>query len=112
MEFKDIIKQDITDVFLNMSEFADIHTLNGNDVMAIFDDDMINNDVTTEIYGSTQARATGLYHAAGAIYVSTADTGKPAPGSRLEFDGRQYTVISTSEQSGMYKINVQRVGGR
>lgn len=106
------MQQDIKNVFLNLSEFADDHTLNGKKVSAIIDDDMLDGEINVKFHGQQQQRAAGLYNGGIALYISKSDFGKPKPGAILELDGRRYTVISTSEQDGMYKINIQKAGGR
>lgn len=112
MDFKDIIETDITSVFLNLSEFADTHTINGKSMSAIIDDDMLDGEINVKFHGDRQQTAGGLYNGGIALYVSGADIGKPKPGSLLEVDGRNYIVVSTSEQDGIYKIIIQRAGGR
>ena len=111
MDFKEIPENDVKGVFLNQLEFADTHILNGKEVVAVIDDDMIDGEVNVKFHGQSQQMG-GLYSGGIALYISTADFGKPKPGSMIELDGKRYTVISTSEQDGMYKINIQKVGGR
>lgn len=41
MSFKDQIKQDLSDVFLNLDEFADIHRIEGNEVPVVIDSDIM-----------------------------------------------------------------------
>lgn len=112
MDFKEILKSDINDVFLNLSEFAETHILNGKEVKAIVDDDTLDGEVNIKFHGQAQQRGEGLYSGGIALYISTADFGKPKPGATLTLDEIRYFVISTSEQNGMYKINIQRAGGR
>ena len=112
MGFKDQIAADITNVFLNMSEFADTHTINGKSMKAIIDDDMLDGEIDVKFHGDRQQTVGGLYNGGIALYVSASDLGKPKPGAMLEIDGKRYSAISTSEQDGMLKITIQKVGGR
>ena len=41
MSFKDQIKQDLSDVFLNLDEFADLHRIEGKEVPVVIDSDML-----------------------------------------------------------------------
>ena len=41
MSFKDQIKQDLSDVFLNLDEFADLHRIEGNEVPVVIDSDIM-----------------------------------------------------------------------
>ncbi len=111
MNFKEILKQDVGKTFLNLSEFADTHRLNGKEVAAMIDDDLLDGEINVRFHGQTQQKGAGLYHGHIALYVASADFGKPKPGSTLDLDGRRYSVISASEQEGMRIINLQKVGG-
>lgn len=112
MDFKEILKNDVNNVFLNLSEFADTHMINGKEITAVIDDDMLDGEVNVKFHGQQAQQSTGLYNGGIALYISTADFGKPKPGSMIELDGKKYIVISTSEQDGIYKINIQKAGGR
>ena len=41
MSFKDQIKQDLSDVFLNLDEFADLHRIEGNEAPVVIDSDIM-----------------------------------------------------------------------
>ena len=104
MTFKDILRADVNNVFLNTTEFADWHTLNGKRIRAVIDDDMLDGEITVKFHGQQARQQTRLYNADITIYVSKAEFGKPKPGSLMELDGKKYIAVSTSEQGGMYKI--------
>ena len=53
-----------------------------------------------------------MYSGGIAAYVSADDMGKPKPGSFMIIDDKRYIVKSVSEQDGMYKINIEKTGGR
>lgn len=112
MDFKDILKDDINSVFLNLSEFGTIHKLNDKKVNVIIDDDMLDGEINLSFHGERQETGRGLYNGGIALYVASTDFGKPKPGSTLTLDGNIYTVISASEQDGMRKITLRKVGGR
>ena len=40
MSFKDQIKQDLSDIFLNLDEFADLHRIEGKVVPVVIDSDI------------------------------------------------------------------------
>lgn len=112
MTFKDIIKRDIKNIFLNVSEFAAPHVINGESITAVVDENSLNDDVVLRLSGDTQRKAPGLYGGITTIYISKEDFRKPKPGAALELDGRSYTVITAADSGGMYVIKVQRTGGR
>lgn len=111
MNFKEILSEDVKGTFLNLSEFADTHRLNGKEVAAMVDDDLLDGEINVKFHGQAQQRGTGLYNGGVVLYVSSSEFGKPKPGSILELDRRRYEVISASEQEGMRKIDLKRVGG-
>ena len=41
MSFKDQIKQDLSDIFLNLDEFADLHRIEGKEVPVVIDSDIM-----------------------------------------------------------------------
>ena len=41
MSFRDQIKQDLSDVFLNLDEFADLHRIEGKEVPVVIDSDIM-----------------------------------------------------------------------
>lgn len=106
-----MLKADINDVFLNTAEFADVHTLNGREVRAVVNEDLFS-ETNIKFSGSAQQKGDGLFSSGITIYISTEDFGKPKTGALLEFDNKKYIVLSTAEQSGIYKITMQRTGGR
>lgn len=112
MDFKDIIKNDIKSVFLNPCEFADEHEINGEKIICVVDDDVIADETKLKFGTSPQTGSQTLYNGLVAVYISTSDFGKPKPQSTLTLDNRRYTVISVSEQDGIYKFVMQRTGGR
>lgn len=112
MIFKDIVKRDVKNIFLNVSEFASPHVINGKSITAVVDENSLNDDAVLSLSGEAQRKAPGLYGGTTTIYVSKEDFRKPKPGSALELDGRSYTVISAADSGGMYVIKVQRTGGR
>lgn len=111
MDFKEILQEDIQNTFLDTSEFAEFHDFNGRQVKLIIDDDSLSG-TDVKIYGTAQRINDGLFGGERILYVSTEDTKEPPPGSALRLDGIRYTVISTSEESGMYRIIVKRTAGR
>ncbi len=112
MNFKETIRADVTNVFLNLSEFADWHLLDGRKVRAVVEDDILEDEVTVKFHRQQEKQQTRLYNADIVVYVSAAEFGKPKPGSVMEFDGKQYIVLSTSEQDGIYEIDMRKAGGR
>lgn len=104
--FKDFVKSDI-DTFINIDEFADIHSVNGKDIKCIFDED-ITEDRSSGVDYRIQG---GLFLRTKAIYVRIEDLEKPVITDRLTIDGDEnfFTVLDVTEESGVYRILLERI---
>lgn len=110
MNFKECIAADNENVFLNVSEFAEEHVLNGKKLNAVIDEDIMG-DIASSVNFSVNG-SNGLTSGRKVIYVSESDFGKPKAGSLLQLDGSTYFVVSASTEAGMQKIIVERAAGR
>ena len=111
MDFKEILQDDINNAFLDSSEFADVHNVNGQEVNIVIDDN-VTDGTETGIYGISQKIDDGLYKGDKVIYISTEDTKRPPPGNMLVLDNIRYTIVSTTEQCGMYMVVIRKIGVR
>lgn len=102
--FKDMIEQDIHDVFLNCEEFAETHDLNGWLCTAIVQDCVINDDLSTT--NIDDARYTdGLYSVGALINVKKSDIPDvPKTGNRFRLNGRYGHVVAVNDDMGMLTI--------
>lgn len=103
MNFKDQVKQDIQDVFLNEKEFADEHEINGKKMPCVVDDSALEDapgkpDSILGIFGEQ----TTLY-VKSELYGST-----PNRDAAITVDGKRYRIIGSSEDMGVYKIVIER----
>lgn len=95
--FKDAIASDVTNVFLNLGEFAEKHELNGvPDVPCILDKILTQPDGNNALLGVFINQLT--------IYVKTGAIEKPVEGQPLSVDGSFHLVRSVSEEDGMLVI--------
>lgn len=108
MGFKEIIKADINNVFLNNDEFSDMHMINGNEMPAIIDEMELN-----EREKKLMVRD-GTYKKQKLIYVSAENYGNPPKINRpFDLDGRGYLVKEVTEEDGMYSITLEaNTGGK
>ena len=111
MDFKEILQDDINNAFLDSSEFAEVDNLNGQEVNIVIDDN-VTDGTETGIYGISQKIDDGLYKGDKVIYISTEDTKRPPPGNMLVLDNIRYTIVSTTEQCGMYMVVIRKIGVR
>lgn len=101
MDFKDILKQDNVDVFLNTKEFADTHNLNGIVCSAIVQQVVINDDLTT----SDTEYTYGTYGFGAVINVNKSDLRRvPKFGTVWEVDGKLGEIINVSDDEGILTI--------
>lgn len=100
--FKDQIKADLA-VFLNDQEFADGHTIDGQKMTVLVDE----NELLERDKSKLGVHTDGLYKSRRLIYVSKDEFGpRPAKGKQLNFDGRIYRVEDCTEEDGMLAIEL------
>jgi hypothetical protein len=103
LSFKDILHQDITQVFLNPDEFGEEHTIDGKTMVAILDDmENVNREK------KMKSNMDGIYARQVFLYVSADDFGPlPAQGRLVTLDGKKYLVVDATDEAGMYGITLE-----
>lgn len=102
MNFKDIIKKDVHNVFLNTEEFSDLHVINGKEMAVQID---ANELIEREKLQSQNMD--GIYKNQKLIYVAAADFGPmPKQGAVLKLDGKIYKVEDVANEDGVYSITL------
>ncbi len=105
MTFKEILAQDVRNVFLNMDEFAEEHIVNGRPMAVQIDD----NELLERDKAGTGVHQDGLYKSRRLIYVASADFGeRPAIGNLLTLDKYEYQVVSCVDEAGVLIIELGR----
>lgn len=97
--FKDMVREDIKNVFLDLDMFGETHTVAGKEMTIILDD-------------AEKLRRNGLYQDNKAIYskriffyAAAEDIGKLPPlGREIDVDGRAYKILQAEQEDGMYAI--------
>ena len=110
--FKDIVARDASKVFLNTSEFADYHVINGRRVCAVIDEAATEGEITVKFHGQQARQQTRLANADVTVYVNAAECPKPAIGTLVVLDGLRYIASAVTELGGIYKIELSRAEGR
>lgn len=101
--FKDILKQDIDNTFLNVYEFSDIHNVDGKDMPVQVDDNEI-----IEREKKEKSHMDGIYVKQKLIYVKAKDFGAlPAIGRQIMLDGKRYLVVDSTDEYGVYSITIE-----
>ena len=99
MSFKDQIKQDLSDVFLNLDEFADLHRIEENEVPVVI----------AKLSKIGDNRIHGMDEADMVIMGKASDLPKNLdPGRLLNLDGREVIVVTTTSEMGLVQIAVRQ----
>lgn len=101
--FKDAVAADIKRVFINPLEFADWHNINGDNVLAVVD-----RDVIKERQRPTAAEyAEGVFLEEILVYVDASDLSrKPVKGEIFRLDGEMFLVVEVGENMGVLEITI------
>mgnify|MGYP000292322582 FL=1 len=104
MSFKDQIKQDLSDIFLNLDEFADLHRIEGKEVPVVID-----SDIMAKLSKIGDNRIHGLDEADMVIMGKASDLPENLdPGRLLNLDGREVIVVTTTSEMGLVQIAVRQ----
>ena len=104
MSFKDQIKQDLSDVFLNLDEFADLHRIEGKEVPVVID-----SDILEKLSKIGDNRIHGMDEADMVIMGKASDLPENLdPGRLLNPDGREVIVVTTTSEMGLVQIAVRQ----
>ena len=90
-------------LFLNTDEFADMHDIDGNQVAAIVDEDIIKQRSNRQ-----GGNFDGVYRGEVVLYVKAADLSRrPVRGQAIRLDGRLMLVDDCAESDGMLEISLE-----
>lgn len=104
MSFKDQIKQDLSDIFLNLDEFADLHRIEGKEVPVVLD-----SDIMAKLSKIGDNRIHGMDEADMVIMGKASDLPENLdPGRLLNLDGREVIVVTTTSEMGLVQIAVRQ----
>ena len=107
MSFKELVEQDNRTVFMNLDEFADIHVINGKEMLCIIDNnEMIDREKRYQYKRSLYAD--GVYLKEVLLYVKAEDFGPlPAVGRSLTLDKKSYIISDAIDEGGIYSISLE-----
>ena len=104
MSFKDQIKQDLSDIFLNLDEFADLHRIEGKELPVVID-----SDIMAKLSKIGDNRIHGMDEADMVIMGKASDLPENLdPGRLLNLDGREVIVVTTTSEMGLVQIAVRQ----
>ena len=104
MTFKEMIRDDISSVFINLDEFAVTHELNGRQVPLIVD-----NNELIERSKQMKSDMDGVNVKTTLIFVKARDYGGGLPpvGYAIRLDGASYRVTDAMNEDGVYSIHLE-----
>lgn len=101
--FKDVMRDDINNTFMNLDEFADTHIVDGKEIPVIIDENEI-----IEREKKMKSNMDGVYVKQKLMYVKADDFGAlPAIGRAIMLDGKRYLVIDAVDEQGVYSITME-----
>lgn len=103
MTFKDIVKRDVKEIFLNTEEFSEEHVINGKPMAA-----QVDNNEQIEREKRLNQHMDGIYVKQILLYVSAEDYGPlPKQGASVSLDKRMYRVADAISEDGVYSITLE-----
>ena len=101
--FKKQMQQDISNTFLNVDEFSDMHEVNGKSIPAQVDEaEATEKEIKVLGYGD------GVFIRRLILFVSEKDFGAaPSISATLTLDGKKYVVKDTQTDMGMHTITLE-----
>ena len=103
MGFKNIVREDVHNVFLNIEEFSEIHTIIGKSMPVQVDS---NEQIEREKRSAKNIE--GIFTNQRLIYVAASDFGPmPKQGSLLTMDNRMFRVADAVDEDGIYSITLE-----
>lgn len=106
MNLREVIRDDLADVFFDMEEFAELHTVNGKEMSVIFDENEL---LERKKEGRAGSHFDGAYLATAMLYVKAGEYGpRPKVGSVLVIDEKKvYRVTEAVDECGVYSIALE-----
>lgn len=96
--FRELVKSDVTSVFLDPEVFADPHEVDGKTVMGVV--------VHVSSDPSQEAKGLGVYRSGVVLYVDERDLEREPEGEPMNLDGRLYTITRWQVEMGMHRITL------
>jgi hypothetical protein len=102
---KDQIASDLA-IFLNLDEFADTHDIDGIDMPAIVDEDVLKERPRSSARDANELD--GIYLGNLVLFVRFSDLGyRPVVGQHIKVDSKLYLVADCSEAGGVLEITLE-----
>ncbi len=102
MTFKEMLQDDIQNVFLNLDEFGSKHFFEGKEITCIFDDEALRARQSGAELGVSESDVL--------IFAATDDLPcRKGAGEHILIDGREHIINTWDENMGMTQITLSQV---
>lgn len=107
LTFKELVASDNKTVFMNFDEFAELHKVNGKEMLCLIDvNELIDRERMYKFKHSLYAD--GVYMKQLLIYVRAEDFGPlPAIGRSITFDRGTYKIAESINEDGIYSLTLE-----
>lgn len=104
--FKETLKADVSDVFLNRAEFGEEHIVDGKAIVIVFDD--VEKIAREKGRVVTSDFIDGIFRNRKLFYASASDfSGLPRVGRIMVLDGKDYRVAEATQEGDVYVITLE-----
>jgi hypothetical protein len=105
LTFKEQLDDDLTNVFINHEEFADVHHINGKEMLIALDGD----ELEQRKLAKSGDYTVGVYEGDLLFYVREDVYGhRPRIEEENTFDGEKYRVTDFTSDTGLYTIVLKK----
>ncbi|MCM0759603.1 hypothetical protein M7775_13675 [Sporomusa sphaeroides DSM 2875] len=102
MSLKDMMAADIAAVFLNPDEFAEMHEIDGQQILCVVDE-----DISKQRSNRQSENYDGIYQRELTLFISESDLGyRPERDQKMTVDGEWYKVLNCAASAGMLEIDL------
>lgn len=106
MNFKDMVAEDISGVFLNLEEFGDKHTIGKKETICVIDEERFQNKQRNR---TKSLENDGLFIEGMTLFIEKSFFKYPPhSGEKILVDGVRYLVEETKEDMGLLEIDLTR----
>lgn len=106
MNFKDMVAEDISGVFLNLEEFGDTHTIGKKETICVIDEERFQNKQRNR---TKSLENDGLFIEGMTLFIEKSFFKYPPhSGEKILVDGVRYLVEETKEDMGLLEIDLTR----
>lgn len=103
MCFKDMIQEDVENVFMNNEEFSDIRLINEKEMSV-----MIDENENIERKALANQNMDGVFKKQKLIYVNAKQFGPlPAKGTLIKLGTKNYIIVDAVDECGIYTLTLE-----